>query len=46
MPPNRQSPLNFDKNFWCVFRVKKRDFSAVLVGFDFTANYLEMNKII
>ena len=35
-----------DKSFWENFRVKNRDFSVVLVGFDFTANYLEMNKII
>lgn len=28
------------------FRVKNRDFSAIFGGFDFIANYLEMNRII
>ena len=35
-----------DKNFWENFRVKNCDFSAIFGGFDFIANYLEMNKII
>ena len=35
-----------DKSFWENFRVKNRDFWGIFGGFDFIANYLEMNKII
>ena len=34
------------KIFVVFFQVKNCDFSAIFGGFDFTSNYLEMNKII